>query len=259
MMAVRQLTDQNLLFKIAMTDTDCTVRLTAVNGIIDFDLLWRLIEQSPDTSVRSRAFAACEFPMVEIEEKARSHPLWKVRSCAVGAIWAELMHKCLFEGKPDIPILLEVAKTDPHEAVRKEAREFLEGLERSIKLNLTTLNGRTDLAFEPLLECRHCSRKYIIGVDATIIPIEAAYRQAPTLILSDGTTPVRTDLVDSLGGDIPPERLAELLIQAKEDLCLIYDSIRDGDERYWYCKSCNNDKRPFSYPAKWWETIPSWV
>ncbi len=109
-----------------------------------------------------------------------------------------------------------------------------------------SLFGRGQAAW--VLTCPLCGHIYRVGEDATIVTTEQGFQLAKaTVIVTDGSVPVRTDLVASME-DWTPEALARGRKKAQETAKIIREAIAKGQKRYWTCHACDNEDRPFEYP-----------
>lgn len=99
------------------------------------------------------------------------------------------------------------------------------------------------------LTCKLCGTVYRIGEDSVITTMEDVQSAGMmTVVLTDGRPTVRTDLVSQFQSSWTPEWLEEQKRDAPGKIAFLRESIGSGQQRFWYCRSCDNEKSPFPYP-----------
>ncbi|MEN8790010.1 MAG: tetratricopeptide repeat protein, partial [Flavobacteriaceae bacterium] len=99
------------------------------------------------------------------------------------------------------------------------------------------------------LTCQLCGNIYKIGEDSSITTMEDVQGAgAMTVVISDGLPKTRIDLVMHFQSSWDAEWLEEKKQEGPGKIKFIRESIASGQKRFWYCRSCENDKSPFHYP-----------
>ena len=88
------------------------------------------------------------------------------------------------------------------------------------------------------LKCAGCQKIYSIGDDSIVVTDEDVrrdlYNGAAVISFSDGSNPVREDLVASFDVKLPSERK-----NARRSWKIVTKSMSRGQRRRWKCRACN--------------------
>ncbi len=99
------------------------------------------------------------------------------------------------------------------------------------------------------LKCRLCGRVYCVGEDATITTDENVRASVGVAIVFTGPSlPARKDLVGPFYDNWGEKRRESEKRGSLNTLRMVRDTVKRGQQRYWYCERCNNYNAPFEYP-----------
>ena len=114
--------------------------------------------------------------------------------------------------------------------------------------------ANSEISAVPTLSCAGCGKVYRIGDDAVAVTLEHGLSLARGgVIISDGSTAVREDLVASV--DVSLGNLAGAREKARQNWKIIQDSLSQEHHRSWRCKACDKvNEYPMNYKGQYKQT-----
>jgi hypothetical protein len=110
--AVNKITDQNILLKVVIDDSNPYVQLAAVNRIADQDLLYRVVMDTEDKEVRRAAFSKISDRDL-INKLATESSDWEIRLSSIEKVTDQnILYKIVLQNPPNKELAAAVEKCE---------------------------------------------------------------------------------------------------------------------------------------------------